>query len=298
MPRVPAAVRRIPRDDVRERGHRPGLQEQQSVAVERPLDVHGVPCVLLDTPREAGDRARIGLGEHGCAAGLATRRLALHGPLVTVALTRDERLADAAHRAHSGDLARSGHRVGSERHARRARIDHALHEHGHPALGPAARRRVAAHSGALGRRTAAPHGVDDCLRAANVEVRLELPRERRLGPVLARRGRADRDRTSAEAGVGLADGGPERRVERRPGPYDESVRHREACAERVPEASGLRAALERRLAECDHGRARARSRHRFRHRRFPLARRPSASLPSRSTSHTTRAAAPSASSPR
>ena len=144
----------------------------------------------LDPTAERGELEQAGIAEH-----LATP---LEDPSVTcvdeeevrVHRTRDEPLPQPADRVDRRAAARAGDRIGGEEDASDIGVDHALDDDGEPHCELVDPMRRAVRDGSLveQRGPTPAHGVEDGVVPFDVEDRVLLTREARVGQILSRRG--------------------------------------------------------------------------------------------------------------
>jgi hypothetical protein len=147
----------------RQRCHRPGLQQHQLSAAQRPFDVLWAALVLLDPAGSRGDRLRlVGVQDRlGCCRTPGRGRVA-DLPRLRRGLPGNQALAEAGDRLDHDDAAVAGDRIGGEGHSGRVCADHRLDEHCDPrrliGAGPVRADPVSGR-----RRPALPHRVEQAL---------------------------------------------------------------------------------------------------------------------------------------
>jgi hypothetical protein len=132
----------------------------------------------------------------------------IYDEVVGVYRARYELLAEAAYRFDRDAPAASGDWVGGKEHAGAFRVDHSLHD---DREAQPARRNIVGL--AIGDGTLVPercptfaNGIEDRVLARYPEDRVLLTSEARIGKILGRRRRADRDRAGSERAVRIANG--------------------------------------------------------------------------------------------
>ena len=121
--------------------------------------------------------------------------------------SRYEPITETADGVDRGATATAGDWLGGEQDSRRVRSNHVL-DHDRepePGIGHVVRRAIRDDALVPERRPAAADGVDDFVFSEDVEDRVLLPCEARLGEVLGGRGRAHRHAGRAERAIRLAD---------------------------------------------------------------------------------------------
>ena len=219
QPRIALDDVRVVEDRDRRVGHRrrlqcgrdrPRLQHVQLFAVECPLDILRPAECRLDPSRQCRHRRDV-LRRQRPGAVRRRQNLAarpLDHVVRAVDLARDQPVGEPRGCRDHDTIAPPADRIGRERHARRARIDHALYDHRRGAV----RRIDPAHPPVLGnalREPGAPHlhrrGLDVLRRHS--QLRQELPGVRVRRPVLRPPRRAYRERPRSQPRQRRVEGG-------------------------------------------------------------------------------------------
>ena len=206
-----AGRKRVERRDVA------GLDDpQRPVLRVCPLDVLRPPVVLLDAHARRCELAQARVVER-VAATLDDRSIArVDDVVVGIHLARDEPLPEAADGVDRHAPACPGDRVGREQDTSDVGVDHAL-DHDREAYGRVVdrvRRAVRDRAVVPERRPAAAHGFENGVFACDIENRVLLPGEARVGQVFRGRRRPDGDVRRAHRAVRVTDRGRDRRGDR------------------------------------------------------------------------------------
>ena len=188
-------IGRAGRDRI-ERGDIPRLDDPELLRVDRPFDVLRPSAEMRFDPGADGRELAQAHVVEDVAAALEHRAGArVDEVVVRVHRAGDELLPETAHRVDRRTSAPPGDRVGREEDARDRRGDHAL-DHDRQAkrfFVDLARRAVRDRALVPERGPAAADRVEERVLAFDVEDRVLLTREARLGQILRRRRRAHRD---------------------------------------------------------------------------------------------------------
>ena len=175
-----------------QRGDGPRLQPVQlAVPVDGPFQVEriaqprfGLECLA----QQVGEPVVCYRRQSAVQFALEQSTLTGEDEMVRRAVAAHQALAQPAHGIDHDAVALAGDRIGGEDHASRSRVHHALHDHGHTAIG--LRMHLVAVSlrpRACRRREAAFYRLANGGGALHPQDRLELARERGLRAVLPQR---------------------------------------------------------------------------------------------------------------
>ena len=189
-------------------GHRPSLQQpQHACAIDGPFDVLCPTVAFGDPAGEVGYRLRLPGGQHpkifpdrpGQGG-----RVPGDGPFLADRLTRHQPITQPGDGGNHDLIAIAGHRMGSERHPGRDRVDHHLHQDRHRGGTAAVPLLVGRDSIGASSGETPPHRLRQ-LFDGNVQIGLVQAGVGRVGQILGCARGPDREPGAAEFTQGVGE---------------------------------------------------------------------------------------------